>query len=1776
MPWFVNWNDYRGNFEAEASRILGHRVHVSGSAHATIFPSPSLTFTGVEVADDSGATIMTVEKFDVVIELMPLLQGEIRVVSMTLEKPDINVAIDASGKAAWLNRAKAPEPLDPDKIALDSVSIKDGSLHYEDARTGVAMAFSGISADISARSLSGPWHVDGFYLDNGNQVEFRASTGRVLDDGTIRVKADFGPARWPVTVGVDGPVGIDPVDGLTYRGTYVLNEVVAGDAGSGGWRSQGAFALTGSRLEISKAVLSNGPVERAFSVAGALSVNFGLSPSFSATAEARQIDLDRSLGKGPSEPVDVSVAADNLVDTLSHLPVPAMPGTIKFNVPAIVVGGRVIEGVAFTAEPARGGWQIDNLTAGLPGQARLDASGVLSTEAKFGFVGQAHLAVNQPATFATWWRGSEQEGSGRLLAPFDLSGHADIALGRVAVDHVNARIGDATITGSFAWGDTRGGGQRELGTDLKADRIDFVQLRALTEILAGHNLSGTTALADKYAIRVSAGSFDFGDLQLRDVAIDAAYSDDVLTVVKLAIGDVGGASFRVNSGRIQSLTSSPRGHLDATLDAPKLDGLTRIAERFLPDSGFARWLRAASPALGEAVVTAKISAPPANATSGFAFTVENGVAASTTFNLSLKSSGGLGDWRSKPAQLAATLDSPDSAGLARQLGMTAVPLASDNGAHVEVHGDGVPADGLETVIVTDFAGLVANLSGKLAVADDLSPSFTGKVGLSSANIDPIIAMAGLGIPGAAIGTALELDGQLVASANAITLDWKSGKVGTAIAGGKVTLGSDGARGWRIGGNIVADDVDLGWLASLGLGFAPMPTGDPATPWSRTPFISPVYGQVSGTLDVAADRLDVGDLGLTGTKFAIALQPQRIDLDLTAGHIAGGAVTGGMSIHNVGGNANLSGRFDLKGAALESFVWQRDGRSVATGGLDLSANFEATGRSPAGLVSTMTGGGVIAVHDGTARYVNPNAVRQLVRASDLGQQYSEDALKISFGERIDADDLSFGETSGAFAIVAGAVRLKNLAVKTDGLAATGNAVVDFNTMTLDSDWSLTFDPVDNKVEGVEPKAGIVFRGPLTSPSRTLDVLPFAAYLNEREAARMNEIIALDLATRAEKERLARFARRLAEDADRRAEEARLAAEAESQRHEAEVAKAVALETLHVNREVGVEQIQVAALMALADRLAAEQKAAEASAAQAAGAAKAARAKADAAEKALAAAVAADQTAAAAADATASELVAAQSAADAASADAATLGADADAARQALAAAATAEAAAKAAAATAAKDKADAEAALKAASTRAATAANAATKAEAAASVAAADKANADKALADAVAAREAARTALAAAEAAVAAAQAESTDAASSDTTLGNAVAREQQAKDQADAAADAAKTNLDAAMSDLESARAARDAANAKVASAKTEADAAAARAKAAADLAANAGADADAAKQAQDLADRFAGQAATRKAAVDEAAAGAAEAQAMFDQVEGAAKAAADKAASAADVATAAATALDAAVAKADKAANARSAAVSDLSRAVAARDSAAAALTEKQAAADAAASAAESATAGVAKTADAAKAARAAANSALADKAVAEQKAAELATAATSAAGTLQAATADRVAADATARAAVAKSSSAASASTAASRGLAAKKNANDAAQAAAAAARAAKLMAEASAADARTMANAAEVNAQSAAANAEAAAAAAASARQTAERAAAAAVPSGAVEVSAPPPPVRQGATIAPVNAAAVAAEPVVVTPQPAPRPRRTPLSIVPDVQPANRPLSIVPRQ
>ena len=561
----------------------------------------------------------------------------------------------------------------------------------------------------------------------------------------------------------------------------------------------------------------------------------------------------------------------------------------------------------------------------------------------------------------------------------------------------------------------------------------------------------------------------------------------------------------------------------------------------------------------------------------------------------------------------------------------------------------MPSAGLDTTAMLSLGGVAATVGGKLTVADGFVPSFAGTVNLASDNLSLAAALSGLGIPGAAIGTSAKLSGAATLAANGASFQWANGTIAGDRVSGNLTLAPAG-KSWQLGGSLDLDDIDLGWLASLGLGFPPVPTADPNAPWSKTAFVAPVYGTLAGKVAVTAAHLRVSDqLGLRNTRFDVTLQPQELDFDLSNADLAGGTATAGFTLRNVAGTANLSGHFSVANAALDQFMWQLDGRSVATGSLAMSANFVASGSTPAGLIGSATGGGSLSVTNGQARYLDPAAARTLVHASDLGQQYTDDALRQAFTQAIAGNSLKFDSTDAAFTVAAGTVRLNNLTLLTDGLRADVDAAVDLNALSLTSDWTLTFDAGDAVVTGNSPRAGLVFRGPIAAPARTVDVLPFSAYLNQRISARMLDVAGLADATRLEKDSLTRLTRRISEDDARRASDARDAANAETLRKTAALASLSAVVRLHDNREAAVQKLRLAGLKAYADRTTADALTAQRAADAARKAADAEKPLVDAAQAALTKAKAAMGSASAQADAAAAALVVAQAASDKANSD-----------------------------------------------------------------------------------------------------------------------------------------------------------------------------------------------------------------------------------------------------------------------------------------------------------------------------------------------------------------------------------------------------------------------------------------------------------------------------------------------------------------------------------------------
>lgn len=1199
--------------------MIGHPVTRIESARLSILPSPSVTLHGVEVGGPDGEPMATIERFDMTIELVPLLQGEVRVTTMRLVAPRVTVRVGTDGRINWLSRRSDLLAGSPDKIILNHAEVRDGTVVYINEATGAEHVIEGLSSSFSASTLLGPWRFEDLSFTNGDvRFTVRADSGRVTGEGALPLQVNLQRTDWPADISFSGDLATDPDFGWALEGDYTMREIAGTAQESSGWRSNGKFILDDGALELGPAVVEFGPVERVVSLAGEATVQFEDSPSFSAFATTNQIDLDRALGADLGEVGDVRAALEQIAVAAATMELPLPRGDLVLDVPVIVAGGSIIEGFRTQVSVTPDVFDVVQLGARFPGDADIELVGEAAAqpdapqrrrplrtrvdrrEREIGFRGDLSVSVLQPATFAGWLRGQRAgpDDAARLLSAFSVSAGATLTAGRVDLNDLVARIGASEITGDFDWG-IRPDGRRVVGSDLSADRVDLVQLTALAELIAGGDLDNANLLADDYLIRFSADAFATHDVTVRDVVVDAEYTGDVLNVKQVSVGDFGGASIKVTAGQIRGLTSAtPQGEIAGVVRAQDIGPLAVMAERTMPGSAFAGWLADAAPYLVPASLDVRVTAPPEPGLSGVRLSLEgrSNVVGSTIVERLQVDTSLEGDWRDNPARLDLVLAPQDPGAFLKQVGLASVgvplfvsqPLETGS---VIVRGRGVLSEGVDATIAIDLAGARLAGGGKAALPDSGGLQLSGSVDLTADNVDTALSLMGLSIPGAPLGTPVAFDKVAVeVSPERATLSWRDAVVAELLVDGDLAFTRDEDGDWRHNGRLAMDEVDLPWVMALGLGFAPLPTGEGDETWSRTPFGSIGYGDLRGVFDVRTERLNIADwLTVVDARFDLDLQAQRFDLRLNDGVVEGGDATGRITVQNVGGNARVAGQFDLANASLAPFIWSNGDWTVATGTLGLTGSFEATGRSPAGLVSSLTGGGVISVDDGEVRGLNPNAARVMIRESDLGQEFDEASLVETFGHFLDADGLEFGSASGPYDIAAGSVRLNNLRLTQAGdtgngqpLAARGDAVFDLNDFTLDSTWALEFAAGDNKVEETDPVLGLSFEGPIKAPSRTLEVVPFLSYLNLRLASRELEILELEQADRLEKERLRRLMRKLREDEARRTRLREEAEWRESARAVAARAALANLEVVHARREAAEAELRIASSQAAAER------------------------------------------------------------------------------------------------------------------------------------------------------------------------------------------------------------------------------------------------------------------------------------------------------------------------------------------------------------------------------------------------------------------------------------------------------------------------------------------------------------------------------------------------------------------------------------------------------------------
>ncbi len=1113
-PYFVDWTNYRSDFETAASKVLGREVRMAGKASARLLPFPSLTFENVRVGDGIENPVMTIEKFSMDAELAPFLKGEVLIFDMHIEKPHAMVTIGQDGAVDWTLRPAAPRAVET--VTLERVNISDGIIEIEDKAAGRRMTLKALNAKVSAKALTGPWRFDGILEAEGEKLAVSGSTGAIDPQKKVTLRLALHPVERSVVMETEGRISL--ADGAPlYTGDFILRPALLTDPGAvslrdgegalkgapekaAAFKVKGKFEARHDGLTFASYRLETGTNDKPYFAEGSGRIAFGASPRFDFLADGAQVTFDAEDANGGS----AGKFSDRLgaVEAfLKNVPVPTMPGEIRLALPAVVAGDTTIRDVALTASPDGVAWDIKSFSAALPGRTKLEASGKLGLGNNFGFSGDVLLASNQPTGLAVWLTGSADT-SVRQLAAFGLAAKVNLTRGQQSFENAELTLGNSTLQGQFV---RRGDGAiPSLAASFNGGEISLDDLSALAFAMAGGKDTGLLAGHD-LDVALKAGPVKV--LGLEAEALDAAVRlhGGKLDIDRFLVTGLGGASISATSD-LSGFPDDPNGTVDMSVlspDAAELFGL--LGQKFPGMPVFAALADRAT-AYPELLTDAKIDLVTSFAGGGAEERQQtlslSAIAGAGIYSGSATVSGDLTDFASLSGKGTLQGNHDDPLAILAVLGAPVLPIGASGPVTFDLSADGGPKQGFALSASAKSENLDAVMSGRFMQGPDGFEG-TGEVSLKSADIEPYLMAAGISFPDMGQGLATDLKSGFVKSAAAVRFGTLQGQVADIAASGDISLDI-----WqsepRATGKLSLSSVDLGWLGELALGQGAL--ADDLDGWPKTSFaadgISPLQGSID--LDVkSASMRGIGDV--TAVKALLVFEKSALGLRGFSGTFAGGALTGSGEVKNDKGTGLLTGEFRLSGARIETLAPQDKVR----GGADISGSVTATGKSAAAIMASLTGAGVAKGADIEIKGINAAGLAGILAATEnAGLAPDAASVEKTVGESMQVGALKIVETSLSWTAASGIVRFSPVFETVEGGTLSASLAADFGKRSASIGGKLAFTPADGAVAGAAPE--IPFSVTLSGGryASKFDAQPLEQFLGqralEREQARVEAL------------------------------------------------------------------------------------------------------------------------------------------------------------------------------------------------------------------------------------------------------------------------------------------------------------------------------------------------------------------------------------------------------------------------------------------------------------------------------------------------------------------------------------------------------------------------------------------------------------------------------------------------------------------------------------------------
>jgi large subunit ribosomal protein L24 len=1040
-PHFVNWNDHRAFFEAEASRLVGVPVRVGGDIDASLLPFPAVTLRELAIGPESEARRLRASSLRIELGLGPLLRGEIRAVEMKLVAPQLRIGLDGQGRVDW-----PPLTLATETLSIDRLSIENGRATITDAASKTQLVLDQLWFTGDVRSLTGPFRGKGEFVTGGGLFGYEISASGQGPDG-IRVRLGLTTDERPLNVELDGMLAFERAT-PRFDGAITLARPAGAVLANGQTAAYEPWRLTSKvKAGTVSAALEDvsfqyGADERSVSLAGSAQFDFGAKPRLNGRLAARQVDLDRLLATTETPrrlPLAALQAFGEMVGSALR---PSWPVTLSIGIDGMVMGGSTLQAVNCDLRSDGAQWNVERLEFRAPGFTQVRVQGQLSPLGKsVGFAGNTTIDSNDPKNLAAWLAG--RTAAAAQLKPWHANGAVTMSADRIAVENLQTEFGRGAVEGSVSYSWSVGQRPARLEANLRAAELDL-------DASFGFGKSALLGLGleppGEVALAIEIGRARLAAIDVRSVTARLTFDPNGIAIERLSIADLGNAGIEAR-GRIET-TASLGGDIALDLNARDLDGIIALTERFTPS--FAEPLKRLAGLQKTATLHATLGV--ANSDDGRAHGKLGlaGQIGGVRVNLTARADGkreafsvtSPGALSETEVRLEGTLEADEAAPLLALAGLNRIPVAEREPARLRLTLQGPASRDLKFEGELSARPIEAKGSGTLRLAAD-----------QPAVLD-FEKIAGL-IGGEAIQGRLALSfGETMQAEGSIETDALDVPATVAAA-----LGLSAQRGAHVNA--------AGWST------------DPMA-WEPTGLSGRIeFKTKSAALTpqlVARQLHGVARFGRSGLVF-----------EQVGGELAEGRLDARLAIQNTEQGLSASVRVGLTDAQAAALFTDP---TAVSGRVSVQTELQGSGRSPAAFIGSLGGYGTVKLDQAQVSGINPGVFEAVRRAVELGIPTEGSRMREFVAGVLDGAKVPIQHATAVVRVNAGQARFDGIVIGPPGL--TAQATVDLASGTLDGRLALTGSAAVT-ADKVRPTVLVSLKGPVLAPVRTIDASSLANWL-----------------------------------------------------------------------------------------------------------------------------------------------------------------------------------------------------------------------------------------------------------------------------------------------------------------------------------------------------------------------------------------------------------------------------------------------------------------------------------------------------------------------------------------------------------------------------------------------------------------------------------------------------------------------------------------------------------